>query len=233
MKSGDFSGIRAVTFDSGGTLLTPHPGVGEVYAEILAHHGIAIAPAIVNQRFRAAFKELTAPPPRSMVNEATALAFWREIVGRSVSPECPPEKLDKVFNQMWHEFASARRWRSLPGGAETLAALGARQNLRVAILSNWDSRLHQVIDELGWRKFLTGGVFISSEIGAEKPDERAFRSVEAALQLPASAILHVGDSLAHDYEAARAAGWQAVLVTSTPPDSVASVASLTELPGLF
>ncbi len=29
----DLSGVRAVTFDAGGTLLTPHPSVGEVYAE--------------------------------------------------------------------------------------------------------------------------------------------------------------------------------------------------------
>ena len=114
-----------------------------------------------------------------------------------------------------------------------MAALSARKDLLVAILSNWDSRLRQVVTELGWSPYLTGGLFISSEIHAEKPDPRAFRAVEQALQLPASAILHVGDSPPHDYAAARDAGWQAVLVAASPPADIPCINSLAELPGLF
>jgi len=229
----DFARVRAITFDAGGTLLTPNPGVGEVYAEILAQYGVAISPPILNQRFRVVFKELTATRPRAVVNEATELAFWHEVVRGSVTPECPADLLDQVFHQLWREFASAKRWRALPGAAETLANLSAQKDLQLAILSNWDSRLRQVVTELGWSPYLAGGLFISSEIHAEKPDPRAFRAVEQALHLPASAILHIGDSQPHDYAAARAAGWQAMLVTSTPHEGVPCLASLAELPGLL
>jgi hypothetical protein len=37
------SGIRAVTFDVGGTLIEPWPSVGRVYAEVAARHGVEVA----------------------------------------------------------------------------------------------------------------------------------------------------------------------------------------------
>jgi putative hydrolase of the HAD superfamily len=216
-------------------LLTPQPGVGEVYAEILARSDIAIAPALLNQRFRAAFQELAAVRPRAVVNEETEHTFWWEVVCRCVTPECPENLVAQIFAELWEEFASARRWRVLPGVEEMLPALAARQSLRLAVFSNWDARLHRVLGGFGWaRRFER--IFISSEIGAEKPDPRAFRAVEAALGLPASACLHVGDSYAHDYRAAQTAGWQAILVAPTPPAADApinSIAKLNELPSIL
>jgi putative hydrolase of the HAD superfamily len=227
--------VRAVTFDAGGTLLTPQPGVGEVYAEILARHHLTVAPALLNQRFRAAFKELTATRPRPVVNEDTERAFWHEVVRRSIAPECPENLIAQVFVELWEEFAQPRRWRVLPGVAEALAALAARKQFRVAVLSNWDARLHRVLDGFGWARQFER-VFISSEIGAEKPDVRAFRAVEAALGLPASACLHLGDSYAHDYRAAQTADWQALLIASIPPAGdilINHLTHLTELPALL
>ncbi len=231
----DCARVRAVTFDAGGTLLTPQPGVGEVYAEILARSDIAITPGLLNQRFRAAFKELTFTRPRSVVNEATEGAFWHEVVRRSVTPECPENLVARVFAELWEEFAAARRWRVLAGVEEMLVALSARKNLRLAVLSNWDARLHRVLGAFGWARQFER-VFISSEIGAEKPDVRAFRAVESALNLSSSACLHVGDSYAHDYRAAQNAGWEAILVARAPlaADSpINSIAKLDELPAIF
>ena len=37
-------GIRAVFFDAGGTLLYPHPSVGEVYSRVAAEHGVIAQP---------------------------------------------------------------------------------------------------------------------------------------------------------------------------------------------
>jgi putative hydrolase of the HAD superfamily len=231
----DFSRVRAVTFDAGGTLLTPDPGVGEVYAEILARFDVALAPALLNRRFRAAFKELTTARPRPVVNEDTERAFWREVVRRCISPECPENLVAKVFAELWEEFADARCWRALPGVEEALGALSARKHLRLAVLSNWDSRLHRVLAGFGWARPFERA-FISSEIGAEKPDARAFRAVEAALGLPASACLHVGDSVAHDYHAAQLAGWQAILVNPSLPTGnsvLHQISSLAQLPALL
>lgn len=55
-------------------------------------------------------------------------------------------------------------------------------------------------------------IFYSYELGCAKPDVRAFKKVEEALGVSGSDILMVGDSLSHDFRAARAAGWRAVLL---------------------
>lgn len=219
--------MRAVTFDAGGTLLAPHPGVGEIYAEVLARHGIKLEPNLLEIRFRQIFGEMRGSP-RAVINESTERSFWFEVVRRCLASECPPDFLNQLFPELWEEFASARRWRPRSGAVEVLKILHARGKLRLAVLSNWDSRLHRVIAELGWKNYFCG-VFISSELGAEKPNSRAFRAVEKALVLPAAACLHIGDSLAHDYHGARAAGWQAVLVGQPPSNSTHPVAHVNRL----
>jgi len=224
----DFARVQAVSFDVGGTLLTPHPSVGAVYAEILLRHQVELAPSVIETRFRQAFSLLRAHP-RAVINEATELAFWREMALRSVSPECPAALFPNFFAELWAEFAQARRWRPLPGAGELIGNLGGRT---AAVFSNWDARLHRVLAELGWARHFRG-VFVSSEIGAEKPDPRAFRAVEKALNLSPKNILHVGDSLEQDYLAAQAAGWQAVLVAPGPPAPLPSAAYVTRLDDLL
>lgn len=223
--------MRAVTFDVGGTLLDPHPSVGVVYAEVLSRYHPAPAPEIIDARFHKAFADLRARL-LPVVNESTQLAFWRELAHRSLTPECPENLFETVFAELWQEFAHARRWRPLAGATALLDGLAKHESKpALAIFSNWDSRLHQVLRELGWTPHFQH-VFISSEIGFEKPDPRAFCAVERALNLPPAAILHVGDAYAHDYQPARTAGWQALLVTPRAPaadPSVPRVARLDEL----
>lgn len=55
-------------------------------------------------------------------------------------------------------------------------------------------------------------IYYSHAIGHAKPDREAFRHVERATGARQQSILMVGDSLNYDYRAARAAGWQAILL---------------------
>jgi putative hydrolase of the HAD superfamily len=54
--------------------------------------------------------------------------------------------------------------------------------------------------------------FISSGVGFRKPSPQFFHAVQTQLGLPPGAILMVGDDYENDLVAARACGWQAVLV---------------------
>ena len=227
----DFSRVRAVTFDVGGTLLDPHPSAGHVYAEVLARHHPAPAPEIIDARFHRAFADLRSRL-LPVVNETTQRAFWRELAHRSLTPDCPEEIFDTVFAELWLEFAHHRRWRPLSGAADLFSNPPRNPAFSFNIFSNWDSRLHPVLDGLDWTPHFHR-IFISSEIGFEKPDPRAFRAVEQALALPPESILHVGDGYAHDYQAARAAGWQALLVTPNPPSADPSANRINRLDELL
>jgi putative hydrolase of the HAD superfamily len=117
-----------------------------------------------------------------------------------------------------------RAYPEVPAALERLRAGGAR----LAVVSNWDVSLHDVLERTQLRA-LVDAVVISAELGAAKPDPAIFRAALERLGARAADAMHVGDSVEHDVEGARAAGLEAVLVARDgvePPDGVRVVASL-------
>lgn len=84
--------------------------------------------------------------------------------------------------------------------------------------------------------------WVSDEIGARKPDPRAFQPALAAIGLVPSACLFVGDSLPNDIAGAAATGMLSALIwrdahafapTSDDPQPTFVLASLLDLPALI
>lgn len=122
-----------------------------------------------------------------------------------------------------------RAYPEVPGVLARLRAGGAR----LAVVSNWDVSLHDVLERTGLRP-LVDVVVISAELGVAKPDPAIFRAALDRLGAPADGAVHVGDSLEHDVAGARAAGLEAVLVArngAPAPEGVRAVRSLAELVG--
>lgn len=218
--------IRAVTFDAGGTLLDPHPSVGAVYAEVAAAHGLAAPAAELERRFRAAYRARAAVP-RAPIDTAGERAFWAELVAEVFAPWAEVGANSALFGELWATFAEARRWRPRSGAGEVLATLRAR-GYTVAIFSNWDARLHHVVRGHGWTPHLHA-VLVSAELGAEKPDPRAFLAAAQRLGVAPAALLHVGDSAVHDAAGAIGAGWSAALVGGAEHPGAAVLRDLSAL----
>ena len=113
---------------------------------------------------------------------------------------------------MWEVFSTGKHWRLADKAREILTQV-ASHNIRIAILSNNDSRLRSVLDDLQMID-LFEEIFISSEIGYEKPELEIFRTVEKRMDETPDGFLHLGDSYSRDYLGARQAGWQACLYGS-------------------
>ena len=127
---------------------------------------------------------------------------------------------------------AAIRFRAYPEVPDVLARLRAG-GARLAVVSNWDVSLHDVLERTGLRP-LVDAVVISAELGVAKPDPAIFRAALDRLGAAAEGSVHVGDSLEHDVAGARAAGLEAVLVArngAAAPDGVRTVRSLAELVG--
>jgi putative hydrolase of the HAD superfamily len=125
---------------------------------------------------------------------------------------------------------AAIRFRPYPEVPGTLARLRA-DGARLAVVSNWDVSLHDVLERTGLRR-LVDAVVISAELGVAKPDPAIFRLALERLGADADGALHVGDSLEADVAGARAAGLEAVLVVrngAVAPDGVRTVSSLAEI----
>lgn len=135
-----------------------------------------------------------------------------------------PLPLDLVLDAL----LAAIRFRPYPEVPDTLARLRA-DGVRLAVVSNWDVSLHDVLERTDLRR-LVDAVVISAVEGVAKPDPAIFRI--ALAKLGVSEAVHVGDSLEHDVAGARAAGLEAVLVVrdqAVAPPGVRAVASLAEL----
>jgi putative hydrolase of the HAD superfamily len=224
--------VSAVTFDAGGTLLEPHPSVGEVYAEVLWSFGLERDPDKLEADFQAAFASVSKNTALLDPNEREK-DFWRQVVRRTVEQDpFPHEMFPDVFLTMWDTFSHGTRWRVFDGSQELLHNLRAR-GYRLGVISNWDRRLHRVLDETGLASFFDP-IIVSADIGIEKPDPGIFRAAETVLGHPPESCLHVGDSRHHDLTGALDAGWAGILVRNDgDPIRLPTVGRLSDLDGLL
>ena len=224
--------IRIISLDAGNTLIHPHPSVGEVYAQHLAAFGGRADPDSLQQRFLTAFKTVFDDKPRK-TSPGDERAYWREVVRRTLGDRVAADRFDPLFDRLYEAFAHADCWKPAGGVRDVLENLN-RRGYRLIVFSNSDPRIHGVFEELGMTPYFEK-IYVSAEIGWEKPAGQAFRHVQSDTGVRPEEILHVGDSVGADGRGARAAGWHACLVHpgKDPDDRIPVLPSLRRLPAFL
>ncbi|MBI3192097.1 MAG: HAD hydrolase-like protein, partial [Pedosphaera parvula] len=147
--------IQTITFDVGGTLIEPWPSVGHVYAEVAGRFGVdGVAVEALNQRFAAAW--------RAKVNFDYSQPAWFELV-RQTFGEHARTLPDDYFPALYERFAEPDAWRTYDDVVPALEQL-ATSGLRLAVISNWDDRLHVLLERLNLRHFFER-VIVSCDVG--------------------------------------------------------------------
>ena len=203
--------VRAIIFDVGGTLICPAKPVGETYAAFAYQYGEKLAVEATTTAFVAAFNAC----PREtggVPSDGDDRAWWKQVVRRSLPGEvfANPKNFDFFFEAVYLHYARPEAWDVYPEVMEVLNTL-RDYDVDLALLSNWDNRLHSVLDGHGIGEFLPRR-FISTELGWEKPDPAIYRHVAEQLRHPPGSLLSVGDHARNDVEAPRKAGWQALQI---------------------
>jgi putative hydrolase of the HAD superfamily len=132
--------------------------------------------------------------------------WWRELVGHvfdQVAPSVNELDRDNFFEVAYEHFAEPGVWELYPEVLGVLEQL--RPRFQLAVISNFDGRLRFILQHLGISNYFSY-IFISSELGADKPDPEIFRRALKIMQLNADEVLHVGDDPERDWKAAAAAG---------------------------
>src|SRR5208282_1862494 len=135
------------------------------------------------------------------------------------------------FRELFAHFSRPSAWRCDKDAGGVIEQM-ARQAYVLGVASNYDSRLRPVVAGLPALRPVQHLV-ISSEVGWRKAAKPFFESLCRTARLPAHQILLVGDDLVNDYEGARAAGLEAVLVArhaSGFPPGITGIGRLRELP---
>ena len=221
--------IRWIVFDVVGTLLAPTPSVGAIYHEIGRRFGSGYSQAELEARFHAAFKESDfakflpveawSDPAQYQTDEVSERRIWSNIV-TSVLDDVRDR--EACFSEIFDRFAKAESWRLLPRVERGIKAL-KDAGYRLAVASNFDARLHHIMDGIPALRLIEQRV-ISSEVGYHKPSLHFFRNAEKLLGAQPLHIIMVGDSMVNDVQGARNAGWRAVQIThksqvATPPSN--------------
>ncbi len=204
--------IRAIVFDVGGTLIYPADPVGETYARFARAHGVKLPAEATTAAFREAVESFSPRPKGTVPCDGDDRAWWKQVVLRSL-PEnafAEPAAFETFFEELYLYFAKPEAWGIYPEVLEVLKSLHD-YGVELVVLSNWDARLHTVLDGGALGEYLPRR-FISAELGWEKPDPAIYRHVAEILRLPPSALLSVGDDPRNDVEGPRKAGWQAMQI---------------------
>jgi putative hydrolase of the HAD superfamily len=205
-----------IFLDAVGTIIGVKDGVGEIYSEFASKFGVECDPAQVNAAFYQEFK--TAAPcvfvgvPSAEIPQRE-YQWWRAINQGTFTRLGKIQDFsdfDGFFSALYAYFATAAAWEVYP---DTVVALDRwqQQGFTLGILSNFDTRLYQVLDALELRKYFSS-VTISTEANAAKPAAAIFQQALDRHNCLASNAWHIGDSELEDYQGATAVGMTAWLL---------------------
>jgi putative hydrolase of the HAD superfamily len=197
--------LKAVFFDAVGTLFRLTNTVGDHYAYVGREVGLDLDPQALEPAFHAAWKQM---PQRAAIDgprEDDDKRWWRELVDvvlDQVAPSLSKLDRDNFFEIAYEHFAETGVWELYP---EVPGVLEKLPRFQLAVVSNFDGRLRVILERLGISKFFAH-VFVSSEVGADKPHPEIYRRALKLMKLHPNEVLHVGDDPERDWEAASAAG---------------------------
>jgi putative hydrolase of the HAD superfamily len=198
--------IKAIFFDAAGTLFHLPLGVGYHYALVGEGIGLKLDAAQLDRAF---VKAWNAMPKRAAINgprKNDDKDWWHDLVDLvlgQVAPSLSELDRDNFFEIAYKHFAEAGVWELFPEVVDVLEEL--QRQVQLAVISNFDGRLRMILEQLGISKFFRH-VFVSSELGADKPDPEIFRRALGVVDLPSDQVLHVGDDPERDWKAASGAG---------------------------
>ena len=226
---------KAVFFDVGNTLLFAYPSVSEVCLELLGAAGhdrdlesirdlIPVLDEYYEDRYRA--------DDTFWTSDEGANDVWvgmYSLLGRRLG--VPDDEATRLAADVYRAFGEPGRWRAYDDVRPAFERLRAA-DVRVGLISNWDSRLERIFKGLGLEPLLDV-VISSAAVGVHKPDPRIFELACERVGVEPRECAHVGDHYYADVLGARAVGMTPVLIERHGPgcarDDVASISSLDEL----
>jgi len=206
---------KVIFLDAVGTLFGVRDSVGAAYAQVAQDFGVDLDPVAINEAFYQAFaaaSPLAFPPTTTQVRQLE-FKWWQDLAVQTFELAGAIEEFADFaafFLALYDYFATAQPWVVYPDVIPALTYWQS-QEIKLGIVSNFDSRLYAVLTALNLQGFFSS-VTISSEVGVAKPDTQIFSTALAKYNCPPELAWHIGDSFRQDYEGAKQAGLRGILI---------------------
>ena len=202
---------KVIFFDAGGTLLHPYPSVGELYEVVGRRYGSKAKSHEIQVKFMEEWRKRDGMAQLTgHLDEKIEKEWWKNIVKDVFDPFGPIKNFEGFFDELYDVFAHPDSWQVYPGTREVLESL-RKKGKRLAIISNWDSRLFKLCDELGLSNYFEF-ILASAVFGSSKPGAKIFEEALKRMNVAAHEALHIGDSFEDDIKGASAIGIHTVLI---------------------
>lgn len=206
---------RAVSFDAGQTLVELDT---TMLVRRLAERGCAMTEAALVAAQPAAWRRYDEVMRHGGHETPWQIFMATLLTGAGLAAEPAGE----LARWLWDEQPAKNLWRQPIPGMFELARELAGLGVPVAILSNSEGKLAELIDEIGWSAPFTA-IVDSGRLGVAKPEPAIFLHTAAALGVTPAEVVHIGDAYNADIVGGRAAGMRTIWFG---PVAVAAAATL-------
>ncbi|HBQ97476.1 MULTISPECIES: HAD-IA family hydrolase [Roseofilum] len=205
---------KVIFLDAVGTLFGVRGSVGEIYSQFAQGFGVQVSADLIDHTFFESFKK--APPaafPDIDRQELQSHEFdwWKAIAFATFEQSEVIDQFtdfDRFFNELYHYFSTFYPWFVYPDVKIALLSW-KNQNIELGVISNFDSRLHKVLNALGLQHFFQS-ITISTEVSVAKPNSKIFHTALAKHGYKPHQAWHIGDSYEDDYLGAIEAGFSPI-----------------------
>jgi putative hydrolase of the HAD superfamily len=207
---------KVIFFDAVGTLFGIKGSVGEIYGEIASKHGVVVSSQKLNDGFRKVFSQaspLAFHQLDPLIIPQQEYQWWYEIAKSTFAQVDTLNKFknfELFFQELYVYFATKKPWYLYLDTINTLKKW-QQNKVELGIISNFDSRIYQVLELLEIKSYFTS-ITISSEVGSAKPDPIIFQTALAKHNCTSEQAWHIGDSFSEDYQGAKSMGIKAFLL---------------------
>ena len=210
-----------IFIDAAGTLFEVRGSVGEIYALVAASFNVMVPPAAINEAFaRLLPSHLPMVVPHNLSasdHKRAEFDWWKDLAQTIFEPYQPIPEFDRLFHALFHAFTKPEAWHVFPDVVPALTKLREKR-IALAVLSNFDSRLLEILDVLKLTQYFEA-VHFSTAVGYAKPDARIFNAALAHHHAEAARAWHIGDSQSEDIVGARASGIRAIWLDRSQRDN--------------
>ena len=207
---------KVIFLDAVGTLFGVRESVGEVYSAIARQVGVDVSASALDLAFSQSFKAsvpLAFPGVEPEKIPQLEFQWWQAIAKATfagVGVLNQFSDFNDFFRQLYAHFATPKPWYVYSDVFPSLTNW-QEKGIIMGVISNFDSRIYQVLELLGLKHFFSS-ITISSSVGAAKPDRKIFTTALDKHNSIAQQAWHIGDSLKEDYYGAKAAGIKSFLL---------------------